>query len=838
MRIQKTFILSVVILFNIFISHEAGALTSQEANQKYQQALHLAKTGKADQALPALLDLVNKFPQIKRYHYDYILVLLWAGENQEVIKRSHKIDLSLAPDYVLESVARAARNLQQFTQSEKTFRQLLVRQPASVKYQLGLISVLIDQQHMTSAWPLLEKLAITHPDNIDVLLLRAYAKEADGDYLAASMIYEYILHLQADQQSAVRGLVFALSANKSFIQGYEKAKQNRELFSDEEWIKLNWDLAATYIRWGEIPSKLIENRYDETDYAIGLIENNLKLIETLQSPNQKLWKSRARFDLLVALRDRKRMQEVINNYDILISEGIDLPVYAKIAVADAFLYLQFPERAQVLYLQVLEEIPHSYNANQSLVYAYVESEQLDLANELAIQLAKQQPDKLHFKSPKGKGILYSRGNPRKTETELAVVVITAFSDRLNDAYQQVEQLYKKAPFNTEIRNARANIYYYRGWPRQAKQEFISALNIEPKHLGLRTGMSNVFHDLREYREEELNTETLYQQYPEDKGVQQQKRLLGIHNERELKVFTNGGMSTGSAQGSESVSLDSYLFSQPLDYNYRIFTHFRWQTGVFSDYLDKDKSVRGYSRRYGMGLEYAITDLLATAEVHYDNFEHNTLGFRGSLNYQFNDYLSAGISFDSRSDEIGLRALTNGAGVSSGVTAKSVDATISYRMHESRQFDLNHQFFDYSDGNERIAFSGTYFERWISGPIYKFATFINTGMSINTNMEGNYYHPKNDYNLSVTLDNDFLTYRFYDLSFHQRVAFTLGNYWQKEKDNGENIYHSDLIGNIQYEHRWKARDRYELVYGGVRGYHIYDGDREESWRFYLNLNVRF
>ncbi len=87
MRIQKTFILSVVILFNIFISHEAGALASQEANQKYQQALHLARTGKADQALPALLDLVNAFPQIKRYHYDYILVLLWAGENQKVIKR-------------------------------------------------------------------------------------------------------------------------------------------------------------------------------------------------------------------------------------------------------------------------------------------------------------------------------------------------------------------------------------------------------------------------------------------------------------------------------------------------------------------------------------------------------------------------------------------------------------------------------------------------------------------------------------------------------------------------------------------------------------------------------
>lgn len=838
MRSQKKFILNVILLFSIFFSLEAGAFTSQEANQQYQQALQLARSGKARQALPTLLDLVNKFPQIKHYHYDYILVLLWADKNQEVINRSYKIDLSLAPDYVLEGVARAARNLQQFTESEKIFRQLLMRQPASLNYQLGLISVLIDQQKIPSAWQLLEKLVKTYPDNIEVLLLRAYVKEAEDDYLAAAMIYQYALHLQPGHQSAVRGLVFALSVNMSFVQAYEKAKQNRKLFSDEEWIKLNWDMAATYVRWGVIPGKLIEDRYDETDYAIELIENNLNLIETIQSPNQNLWKSRARFDLLVALRDRKRMQDVLNNYDILISEGFDLPAYAKIAVADAFLYLQFPERAQDLYLQVLEEIPHSYSASQSLVYAHVESEQLDLANKLAIQLAKQKPDKLHFKSPKGKGILYTRGNPRKTETELAIAIIAAFSDRLDDAYQKVEQLYKNAPFNTDIRNARANIYYYRGWPRQAKQQFISALNIEPKNLGLRTGMSNALHELREYPEEELNTETLYQQYPEDKGVQQQKRLWDIHNERELRVFTNGGFSTGSAQGSQSVSLDSYLFSQPLDYNYRVYTHFRWQTGVFSGYLDDTKSIRGYSRRYGMGLEYAITNLLAMGEVHYDNFQQNTLGFRGSVNYQFNDYWSAGIVFDSRSDEIGLRALTNGAGVSRGVTGKSVDATISYQAHESRRFDLSHQFIDYSDGNKRIAFSGTYFERWISGPIYKFSTYINTGLSINTSMVGNYYHPKNDYNLSVTFDNDFLTYRFYDLSFHQRAAFTIGNYWQKEKDDGENTHHSDLIGNIQYEHRWKARDRYELVYGGVRGYQVYDGDREEAWQFYLNLNVRF
>jgi biofilm PGA synthesis protein PgaA len=95
----------------------------------------------------------------------------------------------------------------------------------------------------------------------------------------------------------------------------------------------------------------------------------------------------------------------------------------------------------------------------------------------------------------------------------------------------------------------------------------------------------------------------------------------------------------------------------------------------------------------------------------------------------------------------------------------------------------------------------------------------------------YFNPAQDASVSLTLDNDLLTYRFYETAFNQRLAVSIGQYWQQ-------YFGSNPVGNIQYEHRWKTADRLEIAYGGIRGYHYYDGNLTESWFMYLNLNVRF
>ncbi len=827
----------------------ARSATQAEQNQRHRHAVTLARQGQIKKALRLLEQEIQHYPQRKQYFYDYLQVLFWDGQYQQVLQQSQPLELTKLPDFVLQAIALSARNEKRFGKAESCYNILTRRSPRNEHYQTGLAAVLIDQKKFKAAKKIIDPLLRHSPRHLEALKILAYFYERKEELLKAANIYEKILDFTINDQDAIRGRVFALAKMRFFNQAWQAALLYRQYFTDTEWVKLHWDLAANMIRWGEIPAKASDYRYAETHQAITRIEKNLHMLESMTIPDKAIWRQRALFDLLVALRDAKQMRQAVELYHSLQRSTVSIPAYAKIAAADAFLYLEQPERARDLYLEVLKEIPASYNARLSLVYAYLEAEQPNLALDLARQMAKQQPKKLWFKKPGSQNKFYSRGNPRKTETELAVAVIEAFTDRLDQAQKKIDFLYKNAPYNVDIRNARANIYYYRGWPRQAHEQLLSALNIEPKHLSNRLSLSPVLHELRHYAAERKNTEALYQRYYENKAVQRQMRLWNIHNQRELRIRTQGELSKTQSNvpspvnGSESIGIDSLLFSRPLDYHYRLFAHQNWQTSVINNGFGRP--VRGYFRRYGLGLEYAIPNLIATGEVHYDNFKQDTVGFAGSLNYQFDDYWSANMQFDTRSQKIGLRALTSGRIVgnrSFGVTAWSVDTGFEYRVHESRFFNFNQSFFAYNDNNIHYEANGQYYERWYSSPWYKFSTLLNIGTSLNTRQNGNYYHPENDASLGLTLDHDFLTYRHYDLSFHQRVALTSGLYFQKQissSQSGRQVqYHVDPTGSIQYEHRWKTLDRYELIYGAIRRYAVYDGDRTEDWAFYLNLSMRF
>lgn len=815
--------------------HAPLGFCDSNSDTQYQQALQLARDGNTEQALKELEQLVQNHPEIARYQYDYIQILSWANHNKDVLGQETKIDINSAPVYVLEAIAKAARNTKDFKHAEQLYRLSMSADPTRIESQIGLALVLIDQKQADPAITLLTEIAQAHPEQIEVLVALAYAYEVKKQFLTSIMLYENILTLQPGNKEATRGIIFDLTAAGAIPLAYEKAQANKDLFSDEEWTRFNWDAAATLIRWGEATPLENKQRFDETDAAIKAVEDNIALVKTLKLEEPEVWLTRARIDLMVALRHRVRMKDVLAQYDILQQQKIAVPAYGRSAAADAYLYLEEPEKARDLYLSIIKESPKDFDARYSLVYAYLETEQFDKAMSLAKELAKEQPAKLRFK-PVG-GAEYTRGNPKKTRTELTVADLSAYADRLDEAVDKLEDLYSKGSFNADIRNDLAHAYYFRGWPRRAEKHFEMALNMAPKHLGLKVGHAQIMHELKLYRKAEKETVKLFNDYPEDKSVQKQMRLLGIHNDWEFKSFNSGGLSTNPAsntnnnpKGSEDISTDNYLYSPPLDYNFRMFAHQKWTTGLFPKQLIAGKpqpDLRAYLRSYGLGMEYVGKDIIATSEIHYDNFtqEHAHIGVSAGVNYEFNDHWKLSAGFDSLENNISLRALAD------GVTATSGKLGATYRVHESRQFDLASQYTAYSDNNDRFEINGTYFERWYSGPRYKFATYLNAGYSTNSSNNVSYFNPKNDASVSLTLDHDYLTYRYYDTTFHQRLALTGGNYWQDG-------FGSNIIGNIQYEHRWKTHDRFELTYGASRGYTAYDGTPTENWVFYLNTDVRF
>ncbi len=454
------------------------------------------------------------------------------------------------------------------------------------------------------------------------------------------------------------------------------------------------------------------------------------------------------------------------------------------------------------------------NLDLSLFYAYVESEKMDIAQPWVEGVASKQPPYIIGKGKKP----FRRPNPKKTQAETISALSIAYADNLKDAEQKIKTLHELAPYNTDIRKELANIDYWRGWPRKAQKEYDIGLTQEPKHLGLRIGEARNQLALKHYEQAEESIGTLFELFPEDKGIAIQNELWGIHNMREFKTEISTSESSGSVNGSRGLDINSYLYSRPLNKNYRAYIHQRHSQAKFTE-------GDGLLNHAGIGLEYTAPNIFLMTEIHHNHYENNRIGVNLNGTYEFDDHWSSSLSLESLSGQTPLRALNQ------GVYAKSVSWGGQYRWHESRSTGLNLSYLDFSDDNTRKTINGFWQERWYSQYTYKFSTRVDLYSSRNSESNVIYFNPESDLAGSIAFENEWLSWRQYEDSFHQRLILSTGFY------NQENYGTGDTWG-VQYEHRWAADYRLELIYGVKRSSNLYDGDDELSWSYYLSIDWRF
>ncbi len=815
--------LTVVVIFFSLFSCVSFALAN-ENDTRYQTALKLAREGKLEKSISIFQDIVVRQPDNLRYRYDYILISNWAGMDGQVLTQAKKIDLTKAPVYVLESVARAMRNKKQFKESEKLYRLALKKIPDRIQSKVGLALVLTDQKKTKEALKRLLPLKEKHSQNIDVFSALAYAYETERRWFLALAAYDRILSINPQNQYAQRNRIFILDRIGASSTAMAEAKKFAPLFSKQEMAKIRWNRAAFLVRAGKIGKQDGSPRFKEMDEAIRHIKENIEFTKTLPETASKTWLTRAKFDLIVALHGRYEMQDVVDQYLKLKHQNISFPAYVLIPVADAFLYLQKPETAIELYQTALKQTEgrrvtdQIFYAKVSLYFALLEAERNDQASAWVQKLAALEPVKIKLRKA-AKKPARKKDNSRRLTVEMLLAMDRAYNDDLQGAQTRLEKLLKNAPFNQEIRLSLANVYYWRGWPRKAEKLYQLAKAGEPDNIEIQISHIQNLVDLKKYQQVEFELNRLKKKYSYHLELQRQSRLWDIHNNWEFDFEVNGSRSSGSQEGSRDLGFESYLFAPPVAYNYRPFIHYKWAQGLFPE-------GHGSAHREGLGIEYSIPDWLITAELHHNFFaRNNRFGGRIAAEYAYDDYLSFFASFDSLSAETPLRAL------SSNIDAKSVNGGISYRISESRQFKLNAGYMAFSDDNDRYSVSGSYYERWFASAHFKFATEFEVYHSGNSSNQGPYYSPTKDLSFGVTLDNQYLTYRHYDFTMHQNLKFNIGGYWQESFNTG-------VVGSILYEHQWSAWDQISLAYGITGFSRLYDGVRENGWEAYLRLNWRF
>ena len=211
-------------------------------------------------------------------------------------------------------------------------------------------------------------------------------------------------------------------------------------------------------------------RWDEPRAAMKIIKRNgieLKEMKGNGKIPQYLRDAffRNYYDGLEALRMQNKMRAVVRQYELLKEAGIPIPAWTQVHTADAYLYLQNPEKALELYRQALEENWDPDNSTRMSIYdTLIELGKYKEAEAILNTLDAQTPGSISLSGVK-------RDNWTKEDIVINRGWGLLYQDRLREAQEYLEDYLSRAPADTHIRSGLAQTYLWRGWPRRALQEF-------------------------------------------------------------------------------------------------------------------------------------------------------------------------------------------------------------------------------------------------------------------------------------------------------------------------------------------------------------------------------
>jgi biofilm PGA synthesis protein PgaA len=323
-----------------------------EAPALHLEAIQFARQNQFEPALARLRLLAQTYPADSAYATDYAVVLAWSGRDSEALDQFSRLR-SAPPAYANETLAKSARNLRRYDTARELYQAALRADPRNLQAHTGLFFTLADAGQLDAALTAANHCVTAFATQRDAHAARAYVHEKKGAWVDALSDYERMLALDPSNRAAKRARALIAARLGAQQLALEHANAQPEAFSAAELRRMRGDVSATLIRWGEMRDARDPERFKETDAALQRLSP--QAIAQL-SGDEAL---RARFDRLLALRDRVRMQDVVNDYRKLQQEKVELPPYAATAVADALLYLELPDEARELYARSLRADPNN-----------------------------------------------------------------------------------------------------------------------------------------------------------------------------------------------------------------------------------------------------------------------------------------------------------------------------------------------------------------------------------------------------------------------------------------------------------------------------------------------
>ncbi len=775
----------------------------------HNSAIEQARLGQHEAALKQLHALVQAYPENLLFRYDYINTLAWAEHDEAVLAQLSHIDFEQAPAYVLRAIGKSARNRQHPKMAVQAYRAALKQAPNDRQTRLGLAMSLAEARQPVEANKQIQSLLKAEPESIELLKTLAYIKEVDHDYAGAFDIYDRLLIIEPNNNSARHARVMSLLYLGVPHEALQFARRDASLFTPEEWNRMLGDQAAIEIRWGQQHVVDPSQRYLNTDKAIELLKSQYNNITDQTSPAYL----RNRFDLIAAYRNRRYMREAVTLYEQLRKGNVKhFPPYVQALVGDAYLSLRQPEKAITLLEKSINKDPGNLDAQYSLYYAYLEAGHYEQSLLHIDTLEGSMPQWIWPSGGREKQL-----NPDKLYARTVSSMARAYVGKQSQAESRLNSLLSQAPDNIDAQTSLAHIFLWRGWPRLALKKYQSVLDQDSDNMEAKTGRVNALSSRSNFAEAEIELKPLQRQYSDHPQVKNLTRDAKIRKMREIWIEVNGGSSNDTTryQGSSDLGLTAYYYDRPWYLGLRAFAYLSHLQGDFSG----ETAVRN---RGGIGFHYQQQDIVLRGNI---NGGDGSAGLSLQGRWNPTDHWQGTLAIDTFSDEMPLRADL------AGVKARSLNIGTKYRFHESRSLGASFQYMDFDDGNQRNTLSLFGQQRLFAGLRYRLGSELYLYHQTNTADSVVYFNPSKQSSVELSFNNEWLTFMHYEKSMRQRLKIGMGS-------NRQQNFDTKPTWMVSYEHHWSFSQQLSLAYGVSRSRPVYDGVKESFFRGFMNLYVRF
>lgn len=770
-------------------------------NPERNRAVELARDGEFDEALEILRRLHREMPSDTGVRADLAAVMSWAGLDEEAFDLGADLPFAELPAIIAESVARSARNLRYPDFAAGLYRDVIDRDADRVESQIGFTLALAEGGNVDRALQRLDTLLAFRSEYPAVTLAAGHVYMAAERWLEAALAYRQARDAGADRGQAVRNEARALREAGANLLAVERMRAEPEAFPDELHADL---LAGEAARWAAWASVVPENpqprfRFGPADRALAKLDETLAELSALDTAAAGPSIERVRADRLVALYQRERMAELLDEVALIEARGRTLRPYAQRLAADAALAVGRVDESIRRYRIAQAGWPDDPGTTLGLFWALVEDRRFSEADQLLESFLERQPG---FFRVEGTGDAVP--NPHRLPMTIARHLGWAFAGRLDDAHAGLDSLHRQAPMNAELRQELASVLRWRGWPRRADVLYRRTLAVDPGRTGARVGRVDAALDMDEHARARAIADSLRRASPEDGRVQRAARRVDVAGSWTLSSRYETGRSTGGELGTRDQALVTRLTSSPVGDRTRLFVGSRRSDARFPEGL-------GVHDRLMAGFEIRSSAVTLELEGHVARDGELRPGAAARIDVR-GDYWRFGLSGDSRTNEIPLRA------VRATIEGWTIGASIGRRAHEGREWVLEAAYLEMEDGNRRPSVRAVIEQQFHRTPAHRLAVLVDAGGSTNSRADAPYFNPSWMLSGTGALLWDWTWFEGRTRSYTQRLAIGGGAVDQEG-------FEARPVASVALSHTWATSDRFDVSYGVSWARRAFDGTPE-------------